>query len=282
MSSADAEREHLVTLAHAKPVPPYTLDEQLTFFCPQENLEALGPAGRAVLPGTGCSPSTSPSTAPSPAVLLLPCQAVKPYTLSPEHRAVNAALAGAGYLPEGARRLAGGARRAARCGPALQRAAARKRLPHRPGRALRAVRRRALRGDLPLARRALAPAPATTIRGCSSTAGWAAPGAPTRRAPGAAAHGTGATNERVAFAATHNRLSDLMARELTRLAPHYAAIVAYIAPGLTHRSFLSGARERKAGRTAQAPVRRQRAPRALRRRRAGPGPSCASSRTPPS
>ena len=30
-----SDREHLVELARAKPTPPYTLDEELTFFCPQ-------------------------------------------------------------------------------------------------------------------------------------------------------------------------------------------------------------------------------------------------------
>ena len=41
-------RERLVELAWAKPIPPYSLDEELNFFCPRENLAGLGlPAVRA-------------------------------------------------------------------------------------------------------------------------------------------------------------------------------------------------------------------------------------------
>ena len=36
------DREELIEAAREKPLPPYTLDPELTFFCPQENLEGLG------------------------------------------------------------------------------------------------------------------------------------------------------------------------------------------------------------------------------------------------
>jgi hypothetical protein len=34
-------RKDRVAAAYAKITPPFTLDETLTFFCPQENVEAL-------------------------------------------------------------------------------------------------------------------------------------------------------------------------------------------------------------------------------------------------
>jgi hypothetical protein len=44
----------------------------------------------------------------------------------------------------------------------------------------------------------------------------------------------------------HNRLAALMAAVLVRWRRRYAALLAYVAPGLTHRSFLGDTAERRA------------------------------------
>lgn len=45
--------------------------------------------------------------------------------------------------------------------------------------------------------------------------------------------------EREAYAHMHNAMSQALTEALTRLAPSYAAMTAWVSPGLTHRSFLA-------------------------------------------
>jgi len=93
-----SDRDALVKLARTKPTPPYTLDEQLTFFCPQENLEALDlPVVREFHDWVRAH---QPAAGDEKAVLLLlPCERDKPYSLSAEHRAVSNRLAEDGFVP---------------------------------------------------------------------------------------------------------------------------------------------------------------------------------------
>jgi hypothetical protein len=53
-------------------------------------------------------------------------------------------------------------------------------------------------------------------------------------------------NERAAYAEVHNRLSDLIAELLTKFKPAYRRFVGYVSPKLTHRSFLTDRREKRA------------------------------------
>jgi hypothetical protein len=246
-------REQLVELARSKPVPPYTLDEQLTFFCPQENLEALDMDVvldfhrwklERPLPAGGDEPAV---------LLLMPCQKVKPYTLSREHRAINGALADAGFTPNG--RGDWPEELAARAPEAL--------LSNAP------LVGRGLRIDRAVISEPFGVVPYDVIyRWHGRPAPFARyddPGlfehrgiAPTWRPDCTAATVEGRVrwgdSERAAFAAVHNRLSEQIGEVLERLAPAYAAIVAYLAPGLTHRSFLGDAAARKA---AGLPTRRR-------------------------
>ncbi|HMU27385.1 MAG TPA: hypothetical protein PKA65_08275, partial [Solirubrobacterales bacterium] len=94
-----SDREHLVELARGKPTPPYTLDEELTFFCPQENLEGLDlPVVREFHRWVTTEHQPAPGDEKA-VLLLLPCEKAKPYSLSAEHRAVSNALGEAGYEP---------------------------------------------------------------------------------------------------------------------------------------------------------------------------------------
>jgi hypothetical protein len=238
-------RERLLELARAKPVPPYTLDEALTFFCPRENLDGLDlPAVRAF--HRWALHDHQPPAADEPAVLLLlPCQKVKPYPLSSEHRAVNGALLAAGFRPRGrgdwpqslARRvppellsnapLAG-------YGLRVDRAVVSEPFGLVPYEAVYRWRGRpspCARYDDPgmFEHRGLACTWREDCTAVRSGAAW-----------------RWGDREREAFVAVHNRLAALMAEILQRWRGSYAAVLAYVAPGLTHRSFLGDVEERRA------------------------------------
>jgi len=94
MSRNDRVRE-----AHGKIVSPFTVDETLTFFCPQENLEALDhPQVRAFheFMLTEYEPSVRGKKV---VMLMLPCTKVKPYSLSSEHQAINKYFLSQGFRP---------------------------------------------------------------------------------------------------------------------------------------------------------------------------------------
>jgi len=56
--------------------------------------------------------------------------------------------------------------------------------------------------------------------------------------------------ERRHYVLMHNAMSDMVAKVVKRIGPHYTDIVAWVAPGLTHRSFVIGRDERPANKVA--------------------------------
>lgn len=238
-----------VARSGAKIAPPFALDPTLCFYSPQENVEAFAhPRVAAYL--RWLREEWAPPAARPRLALLLPCTKAKPYPVSAEHRAVNGALLGAGWAPEG-----GGAPPAAllgvlgagedprlldtsplvRGGVALDRIVVSEPLALVPYEAVYAW--------------AGGPSPATAYddpglfeaRG-TSVSPWrgdctARPVGPGRWRWGPA--------EREAYVEAHNTLSAVIAEVLGRVAGRYAAIVAWVSPGLTHRSFLVDARQRR-------------------------------------
>ncbi|MBN1315706.1 MAG: hypothetical protein JXA42_09570 [Anaerolineales bacterium] len=85
--------------AHTKMTPPFTLDETLTFFCPQENVEALDHPDIQELHNFMLSEYEPPVRGKKAVMLMLPCTKVKPYCLSQEHRAINGYLLSEGFRP---------------------------------------------------------------------------------------------------------------------------------------------------------------------------------------
>lgn len=240
-----AGRDRLLELARAKPVPPYTLDEQLTFFCPRENLEGLDQRQVRAFHRWLLREHRPPGGEEPAVLLLLPCQKVKPYTLSAEHRAVNAALLEAGFRPLGRGDWP----------QELARSAPPELLANTPlvGHGLRVDRVVVSEpfGLVPyeaVYRWRGRPSPCSRYddpgmfehRGLACT--WRAD---CTAAPAGAAWRWG-DGERAAYVAVHNRLAALMASVLVRWRRRYAAVLAYVAPGLTHRSFLGDAAERRA------------------------------------
>lgn len=238
-------RERLVELARAKPIPPYSLDEELTFFCPRENLDGLDlPAVRSF--HRWLLQEYRPPAGDDPAVLLLlPGQKVKPCTLSDEHRAVNGVLLAAGFRP-----LARGDWPESLAGftdPEL--------LANAP------LAGHGLRVDRAVVSEPFGLVPYEALyhwRGRPSPcARYDDPGlfehrglACTWRADCTVVRSGGSWRwgdaEREAFVEVHNRLGALLAAVLQRWRDRYVAVLAYVAPRLTHRSFLGDAAERRA------------------------------------
>ena len=235
-------RERLVELARRKPIPPYSLDEGLTFFCPVENRDALDlPLVRQFDAWT--RDEHRPAAGGGPRVLLLlPCERDKPYTLSPEHRAVNRALLDAGFEPGGRGDWP----------EALAGRAPEELLANGP-----------LRGHGVWVDRAVLSEPFGLVP-YEAIYRWRGEASPCARYddPGLFEHrgivcswrqdctssdsGRWGPFERRAYVETHNVLVERIAATLDAWRGRYEVILAYVAPGLTHRSFVTSASEKAA------------------------------------
>src|ERR1700681_270163 len=80
--------------------PPAKLDDELCFYSPQENVEALKhPRVRRWLQFVSRKYAPKVDKKLHTILLLLPCTKTKPYLLSPEHLHINASLVAAGFRP---------------------------------------------------------------------------------------------------------------------------------------------------------------------------------------
>ncbi|HJX38181.1 MAG TPA: hypothetical protein VJ714_06265, partial [Anaerolineae bacterium] len=95
------ERAALVELSKRKPLTPFTLDEGLTFYCPQENLEAFDHPVVADWHRFLTTAYEPPANEVDKVMLILPCTKDKPYIMSKEHLAVNSHLLNIGLEPLG-------------------------------------------------------------------------------------------------------------------------------------------------------------------------------------
>lgn len=239
------DREALLRLARNKPTPPYTLDEELTFFCPQENLEGLDlPVVRRFHEWV-TGEFEPPQSDGKAVMLLLPCEKEKPYSLSPEHRAVSHALAKAGFK---ARERGDWPEEIAGLGSIEELSNAPLFGPNglRVDRAVisepfgivpyEAIYR--WQGDLTPCARYDDPG-LFEHRGIGPI--WRDDCTAKRNASGY----SWGDNERQAYVEVHERLSELIDQVLTRIAPAYDSILAYVGHTLTHRTFLCDRTERE-------------------------------------
>jgi hypothetical protein len=237
--------------SRAKIRPPFSLDPTLCLYSPQDNVDALDhPRVRAFW--RFIADDYEPDLPPGRAIaLLVPCTKHKPYPTSLEHRRINAALLAAGFRPTGGvpipERLLDVLDEDE--DPAVLDASplvGRERVVHRfvVSEPLGLVPYEFVytwRGEPSVA--ASYDDPGLFEHRGTSVAPWrsdctAVPGP----RPGRWRWGD---NERAAYVEMHNALSRQLRRALGRLQDRYERRIAWVAPGLTHRSFLAASADRR-------------------------------------
>lgn len=247
------DRAQRIEESKAKIVPPFHLDETLCFYSPQDNLDALRhPRLKAWFEFITERYTPRLPQAERRILLLLPCTKTKPYPLSLEHLRINQALHDAGFQP-----LSGTA-------PEPELAAALD-----PSFAPETANLTPLSdGYGTIVHRAVISEPIAFVpyehvlryEGSNSPSfAYDDPGlfenrgnavSPWRRdftgVSVSATRWRWGDEERRAYVAMHNEMSRLLAEVIGRIGTHYTDRIAWVAPGLTHRSFVIGRGERQA------------------------------------
>jgi hypothetical protein len=245
------DRRSMVELSREKVIPPFTLDERLTFYCPQENLEAFENPVIADWHSFISDGYEPPETQGRRVMLILPCTKHKPYIMSTEHLAINGHLLKMGFEPIAAAHVPHGLE---------------ERLPDRWDATV--LNNGLLVRDGLVLHRFVISEPMGLVpyeliyyyRGeMSPVSRYDDPGLFEHR-PNTVCpwrdDNSGVEkvnqlrwgdNEKLVYVRVHNRLVYLIAGVLYRLQPSYERIVAYVSPRLTHRSFLASAGEKKDG-----------------------------------
>lgn len=250
MVSTEDRARRLVESA-AKFRAPFQLDPTLALYCPQDNVDALEhPAIKAWFDFMLRDYAPSLPGAARQVLLLLPCTATKPYILSTEHRRINAALLAAGYVPTApAEPLLLPLRDPAE--PAALYSLAP--LLHPGGTVLhRAVISEPL-GLVPYEHMLRYPGGASPAIGYddpglfeergNAVAPWRGDHSATRIS---ATRWQWGANEKRAYVTMHNAMAEAVAAVLMRIGPRYDRRLSWVAPGLTHRSFVVAREERAA------------------------------------
>ncbi|RVT90083.1 hypothetical protein EOD42_23935 [Rhodovarius crocodyli] len=238
------DRARRIEESKAKIRAPFALDESLCLYSPQDNLDSLRhPRIRDWFAFTHERWRPELPPARRRILLMLPCTKTKPYVLSTEHQRINAALLGTGFAPTGAP------------DPRLPEEAVfnLSTLAHPSGVVVhRAVISEPL-GFVPyehLLDYDVGPSPAHAYddpglfegRG-NAVSPWRADS--TAERVGATKWRWGA-NEKRAYVEMHNAMAQAVADTLRRFPGLFDARIAWVAPGLTHRSFVVGRAERAA------------------------------------
>ena len=242
-------RDDRLAESRAKILPPFRLDDSMRFYCPQENVDSFRHL-RVHAWLDFMRSEYEPALPGRPAILLLlPCTKTKPYPASLEHRRINASLLADGFgslgdsvLPElGASLPPDEDPRVLDPGPLVREGVVVHRMVVSEPLALVPYEYVYVwRGE---------PSPATAYddpglfehRG-TSVCPWrrdctAQPAAQ----PGRYRWGDA---ERASYVEAHNYLSATIAEVLGRIRMHYDRIIAWVSPGLTHRSFMFARQDR--------------------------------------
>jgi hypothetical protein len=250
------DRQARLLESRKKICPPAKLDDSMCFYCPQDNVDALRhPRVRKWLkfveedyvPPFPIRKGGTNRTI----LLLLPCTKTKPYLLSSEHLSINASLLKAGFRPTNGDTLAGefSAHLPKEYSPEVFSIA-----PLRRGNAI--VHRAVMSEPLVfvpyehVVRYKGKPSPACAYDdpGLFENRGNAV--SPWRKDFSGVAVSKKkwrwGDEERRAYVTMHNEMSGRLAKVVKRLRPHYTDVVAWVAPGLTHRSFVLAGEQRSA------------------------------------
>lgn len=229
---------------------PFELDPTLCIYSPQANRDALDHPRVSAWLEFIRDEWEPPRSKGKRIALFLPCTKYKPYCTSREHRAINTALMDAGWSPAESPDIPEGLE------SALD-----------PGEDLALLNTGPLqKGDVFLDRFVMSePLALVPYEHIYTWNGKQSP-ATSYDDPGLfESRGTSVSperddfsavrvnqrrwrwgpNEREAFVEVHNFLADTIAATLERLSPRYESFVAWVSPGLTHRSFLADADFRK-------------------------------------
>ena len=250
MVTTDDRAQRLIESAQ-KYRAPFKLDPTLALYCPQDNVDSLQhPRIAAWFDFILRDYTPDLPKASRRILLLLPCTATKPYIHSTEHRRINAALLAAGFAPIGPADPKLLEARAPEEPEALFSLAP---LLHPDGIVIhRAVISEPL-GLVPYEHMldypgGESPAVAYDDPGLFEERGnavspWRADCTATRVS---AAKWKWGANEKRAYVEMHNAMADVVAKVLSRFGGLYTQRISWVAPGLTHRSFVVAKGERAA------------------------------------
>ncbi len=243
------DRNLRITESRAKILPPFELDPTLCLYSPQDNVDSLDHERVREWLTFVRGAYAPPATDARRVALFLPCTKTKPYVASIEHQRINERLLAEGFRP------------VAR-GPVLSASTLDAAGGGEPGVFNISPLRR---GDLELHRIVISEPLAfvpyelmLTFRGRQSpSVSYDDPGlfenrgnavspwrADSSAVPVSRTRWRWGDRERAAYVAMHNAMSETLAAVLGRLADAYTARIAWVAPGLTHRSFVIGRDER--------------------------------------
>jgi hypothetical protein len=252
------DRKIRILESRKKICPPAMLDDDLCFYSPQENVEALKqPRVRQWLKFISEEYIPKTDKKSHSILLLLPCTKTKPYLLSPEHLHINSGLIAAGFRPQKGESLVAdfAAHLPSGFSPDV--------LSLAPLKKSNVVIHRAVISE-PLVlvpyefvfKQGIRPSPACAYDdpGLFEARGNAV--SPWRKDfTGIAVSPTKwrwGSEETRAYVTMHNEMSKTLAQVIARLRPHYDAVVAWVSPGLTHRSFILARDQRSANGVAAA------------------------------
>jgi hypothetical protein len=245
------DRETRVRESAQKFRAPFTLDPTLALYCPQDNVDALAhPRISAWFDFVGRDYNPTLPDVPHRVLLLLPCTRTKPYILSTEHRRINAALIAAGFVPMAP---ADPTLLTLREGDEAEALFSLAPLLHPDGIVIhRAVISEPL-GLVPYEHMLAYPggtSPAVLYddpglfeeRG-NAVSPWRADHTAVRVGPSRWKWGEA---EKRAYVVMHNEMARVVAEGLSRFGGVYTRRISWVAPGLTHRSFVVAKGERAA------------------------------------
>jgi hypothetical protein len=238
--------------SHRKICPPFVLDETLCLYSPQDNVDALKhPRVAAWLDFVTQEYRPEIPAAERRMLLLMPCTKTKPYPFSTEHKRINQRLLAAGFRPSYNIPL-----------PAEIRARLEPDYDQEVLNLAPLVNNRGIIIHRAVISEPLAFVPYEHIvaypHGPSPASGYDDPGLFENRGNAVSPWRADCTAVRVSntrwkwgpqelrsYVVMHNAMAEWAAKAIMRIASHYTEIVAWVAPGLTHRSFLIGRNERR-------------------------------------
>jgi hypothetical protein len=234
---------------------PFELDETLCLYSPQDNVDSLShPRIVEWLDFVQTHYQPKLPKAERTVLLFLPCTKTKPYPFSSEHRAINQRLFDAGFKPTGRQYLPQEmqSRLDLDASPEILNLSL---LSNERGTVIHRMVISEPMGAVPyehIVEFNGKPSPATSYddpglfenRG-NAVSPWRSNSTAVQVSPTRWKWGD---EERRNYVAMHNAMSEAVANVIARIGKNYTDIISWVAPGLTHRSFVVGRMERPANR----------------------------------